>query len=208
MKKSICTKIAVVGISALLMTQLYTGRAYATWGLQKLLEIRSQQGYTTTPIPTTPSPTTTPSTPTTPVPQPTTPATQPSATGEMSQEEALMLNLVNSERVKNGLKPLQPMPELNRLARLKSTDIIEKNYFSHTSPTYGSFANMVYNAGIRFRSVGENLAEARNATHAHTLLMASAGHRANILSTNFTHIGIGIVPYEYGVAVTQLFIMQ
>ena len=119
-----------------------------------------------------------------------------------------MLAQLNSERAKNGLKPLQFTPELTNLARLKSQDIIKNNYFSHVSPVYGSFANMVYDAGIRFYSVGENLAKARDGRHAFALLMASSAHKANMLNRNFTHVGIGIIQDTYGVVVTQLFIMK
>lgn len=126
----------------------------------------------------------------------------------LTGEAALMVNLVNEERVKNGLKPLAVHAGLTELAKLKSIDMLENNYFSHTSPTYGSFANMVYNNGIGFHSVGENIAQGRNASHCHVLFMASQGHRDNILSKNFTHIGISVVQGPYGVYVTQLFIMQ
>jgi len=205
---------AVLGITALISTQAFITPVYASWGAAKLLNAKPAQVIETpTKTPVQPAPTK-PAVPTTnPTPAPTTPATQPSQGGTfqpvgMNAEETLMLQLINSERQKNGLKPLQPMDKLNELARLKSQDIIDKNYFSHTSPTYGSFASMVYNAGIRYRSVGENLAKARNANHAFILLMASSGHKANILNPNFTHLGLGIIKDKYGVVVTQLFIMQ
>lgn len=127
---------------------------------------------------------------------------------EISKDAQIMLDLVNGERVKNGLKPLVWHAKLGELAVLKSEDIIKNNYFSHTSPTYGSFYHMVYNAGVPFRQVGENLAMASNVQKAFVLLMASDGHRKNILSPHFTHLGIGVVPGNYGVAVTQLFIAQ
>jgi uncharacterized protein YkwD len=219
MNKKLVKTLAVLGISALLTSQLFVQEAYASWGAARL---RDLQGTTTAqPAPSTPTSPTTPSTGSTTsatqgTPTVTTPATTPSSPaapspveqGSMNAEEQLMLKLINEERSKNGLRPLAPMAKLNELARLKSIDIIKKNYFSHTSPTYGSFAKMVYDAGIRFRSVGENLAKARNAQHAFTLLMASSGHRANILNPNFTHVGLGVVPDRYGVVVTQLFIMQ
>ncbi|KAB3537322.1 hypothetical protein F8154_03255 [Alkaliphilus pronyensis] len=123
-----------------------------------------------------------------------------------SSSVELMLELVNQERVKNGLNELELHQELTNVAHKKSVDIVENNYFSHTSPTYGSFYQMVYDAGISFTQVGENLAKARDVKKAHVLLMASTGHRANILNPNFTHIGLGIVKDKYGVVVTQLFI--
>ncbi len=188
--------IVVLSLTLVLSAGFFVNEAQASWGAAKIRQLTNEATTPTTP----PAPPTTPPTPTTP------PA--PVEQGSMTQDEALMLNLVNGERAKVGLKPLQPMAKLNELARLKSQDIADKDYFSHTSPTYGSFTTMVYNAGIRYRSVGENLAMARNAQHAFILLMASSGHKANILNANFTHVGLGIVQDTYGVVVTQLFIMQ
>jgi len=166
--------------------------------------LRAQKAQGSSQTPSNPSPT-----PTTPANPPNNPANPPVSGGSVLSSEAVkMVSLVNEERTKRGLKPLAVHAKLAEVAQLKSQDMLNHNYFSHTSPTYGSFAAMVYNAGIGFRSVGENLAQARNATHAHALLMASEGHRNNILNPNFTHTGIGIVQGPYGVYVTQLFIMQ
>ncbi len=131
-----------------------------------------------------------------------------SETLNLDQECKEMLSMVNSERIKNGLKPLSLHGELTDLAQKKSRDMVINNYFSHTSPTLGSFYEMVYNAGIPFKQVGENLAMAGNIYKAHMLLMASEGHRNNLLDPRFTHIGIGIAHNTYGVVVTQLFISQ
>lgn len=121
--------------------------------------------------------------------------------------EAETVRLVNEERAKAGLAPLVVDPELTRLARLKSADMIEKNYFSHYSPTYGSPFDMMKAAGISYRIAGENLAGARSVISAHEGLMASSGHRANILREAFTHIGVGVVRGgPYGYMFTQMFI--
>lgn len=166
--------------------------------------LRSQKAQGDSQVPSNPSPG-----PTAPANPPTPPVNPPASDGNvLISEAAKMVSLVNEERTKRGLKPLTVHAKLTEVAQLKSLDMLNNNYFSHTSPTYGSFAAMVYNHGIAFRSVGENLAQARNTTHAHALLMASEGHRNNILNPNFTHIGIGIVQGPYGVYVTQLFIMQ
>ena len=90
---------------------------------------------------------------------------------------------------------------------MKSKDMIEKGYFAHQSPTYGSPFEMMQKAGITFGYAGENLAGAPVVSRAHTSLMNSPGHRANILSSNFTHLGIGIIDGgPYGKMFTQLFI--
>ena len=97
--------------------------------------------------------------------------------------------------------------ELTRLARLKSQDMINLNYFAHQSPTYGSPFDMMKAAGVTYRYAGENLAGAPTVEQAHTGLMNSPGHRANILNPNFTHIGIGaITGGRYGMMFTQMFV--
>ena len=118
-----------------------------------------------------------------------------------------MLSLINQERTKAGLKPLTMDLSVVKVARLKSQDMIDNNYFSHTSPTYGSPFDMMKKFGITYRYAGENLAGNQTVERAHTALMNSDGHRANILKAEFTHIGIGIVDGgAYGKMFTQMFI--
>ena len=114
-----------------------------------------------------------------------------------------MVELVNQERAKAGVAPLTIDLELSRVARIKSQDMKDNNYFSHTSPTYGSPFEMMKNFGIRYRTAGENLAKHSSVESAHAGLMNSEGHRKNILNPNFTHIGVGIVDDRY---YTQMFI--
>lgn len=164
--------------------------------------------------PATPTTTTTPRTTTTTVaPWPTQPAqpTQPTPTTPSTQglttQEQQMLNLVNQERSRNRLAPLQADLQLTRLARLKSQDMISKRYFSHQSPTYGSPFDMLKNNGVSYRTAGENIAGNGSVSGAHTALMNSPGHRANILKREFTHVGIGVIDGgQYGKMFTQLFI--
>lgn len=142
----------------------------------------------------------------TPAPQPT-PTPQPAPTQGLSVDEQKMVDLVNKERVAQGLKPLQVDMKLVKVARMKSQDMIDKNYFDHTSPTYGSPFDMMHNNGITYNYAGENLAGAPTTDSAHTNLMNSPGHKANILNVNFTKIGIGIIDGgPYGKMFTQEFI--
>jgi uncharacterized YkwD family protein/spore coat assembly protein SafA len=106
--------------------------------------------------------------------------------------ESQVMQLTNQERAKNGLKALTPDWELSRVARYKANDMRDKNYFSHTSPTYGSPFDMMKNFGISYRSAAENIA-AGQTTPASVVQawMNSSGHRANILSTSSTYIGVG-----------------
>lgn len=142
-----------------------------------------------------------------PVPQPqTSPGSQPAPVQGLNADEQIMLDLVNAARVKAGLNPLQADMTLVKLARLKAQDMIDKNYFSHTSPTYGSPFDMMKAAGVTYRYAGENLAGAPAVDVAHTNLMNSPGHRANILNSNFTRVGIGVVNGgPYGKMFVQMF---
>ncbi|UNC90689.1 CAP domain-containing protein [Candidatus Contubernalis alkaliaceticus] len=127
----------------------------------------------------------------------------------LTADEQMMFTLVNQERVKYGLSPLKIDMDLVRIARLKSQDMVNLNYFSHQSPTYGSPFDMMRNAGIRYIRAGENLAGSSTVQRAHTSLMNSPGHRANILNAHYTHIGIGIVNgSQYGKIFTQMFIQK
>jgi uncharacterized YkwD family protein len=118
-----------------------------------------------------------------------------------------MLNLVNEERKAAGLQPLKLNLELTEVARLKSQDMIDNNYFAHDSPTYGSPFEMMRQFGISYRTAGENLAMHPSVHSAHQGLMNSPGHRANILNPSFTEIGIGIRRKGNGqYYITQMFI--
>ena len=140
-----------------------------------------------------------------PIPEP--PVSEPNSI--LSADEMQMWQLINGEREKAGLKPLQIHEELVNLARLKSEDMVKLGYFSHQSPTYGSPFEMITKAGITYRTAGENIAGAPTVSRAHQALMNSPGHRANILNASFTHVGIGIVDGgPYGKMYTQIFIGQ
>ncbi|MGQ9532731.1 MAG: CAP domain-containing protein [Desulfotomaculales bacterium] len=125
----------------------------------------------------------------------------------LARDEARMLALVNQARAESGLAPLTADPDLVRLARLKARDMVERGYFGHQSPTYGSPFDMLRSAGISYRYAGENLAGAPDVETAHNNLMASPGHRANILNRNYTRVGIGVVEGgPYGKVFVQLFL--
>lgn len=163
-----------------------------------------------TPAPTPPPaddpPATTPPAPA-PTPPPAPEPAPPVQNDVLTVQEQQMLDLVNMERRNHGLSELEVHPGLVKLARLKSQDMITNNYFSHQSPTYGSPFDMIRSAGISYRFAGENLAGAPTVERAHTNLMNSPGHRANILNRNFTHIGIGIIDGgRFGKMFTQMFI--
>jgi len=115
-------------------------------------------------------------------------------TGTMSQLESSACALVNQMRVQNGLKPLNIDENLSVKARIKSNDMKANKYFSHNSPTYGSPFNMMQSLGIAYRSAGENIAKGYTSAEAVVnAWMNSPSHKANILSSKYTSMGIGYV---------------
>lgn len=120
--------------------------------------------------------------------------------------EADMLDLVNEERTKHGLRPLQADPEVAEVARAHSRDMFARGYFAHVTPDGTDAFERLRRGGVRFRAAGENLAFSRTLPMAHQGLMNSPGHRANILRPAFGRVGIGIVDGgRYGLMVTQNF---
>ena len=124
----------------------------------------------------------------------------------VNSEEQNVFEKVNEERAEQGLESYELDEELSEVARMKSQDMVDNDYFDHESPTYGSPGEMVRSEGIRYTVIGENIAVAGNINTAHAQLMASSSHRSSILNRNYTHVGIGVVETERGgVMVTQLF---
>ncbi len=121
--------------------------------------------------------------------------------------ESEVVRLVNLERAKQGLSPLTQDWQLSRVARYKSQDMRDLGYFSHTSPTYGSPFDMMKSFGISYRTAGENIAKGYSTPEAVVKAwMNSPGHRANILNSTYTHIGVGYV--ASGNYWTQMFISK
>ena len=123
----------------------------------------------------------------------------------VSAYEKKVVELVNAERAKYGLSALTLNAELSAVARAKSQDMKDKNYFSHTSPTYGSPFDMMKSFGIKYKTAGENIAYGYRTPEAVVNgWMNSEGHRANILNASFKEIGVGYV--ASGNYWTQMFI--
>jgi len=120
--------------------------------------------------------------------------------------EARMLNLVNQERHKVGLQPLQPDMELKKVALAHSADMFERGYFGHLTLEGKDPFDRMRDSHIHFFLAGENLALAQTLDIAHEGLMNSQGHRENILRTGFGTVGIGILDGGiYGLMISQEF---
>ena len=153
-------------------------------------------------------PESTPSTPSTnPEQKPeSTPEQKPST--DFSSYQQQVLDLVNAERTKRGISALTLDSNLSNVATKKSQDMVNKNYFDHTSPTYGSPFDMMKQFGISYRTAGENIAKGQKTPQeVVTAWMNSEGHRKNILNPNFTNLGVGIAKDSKGTTYwTQMFI--
>ncbi len=121
------------------------------------------------------------------------------ATGwNQGSAEATLWQLLNGARTNNGMAPLQQHGTLVSLARWRSSDMLNKNYFSHTVAGCGCLVYAYYDSnGLRYDWAGENigwnsgLEDSYSPVRVHEKFMASPGHRVNVLDRRFTHGGVG-----------------
>jgi len=126
---------------------------------------------------------------------------------------AAVLCLINAERTQRGLRTLRENTKLSRAALAHSSDMVRGGFFSHTARDGDTFVDRIIGAGYARRNdrwkLGENLAwgtgDAGTARAIHAAWMRSSGHRANILTSAFRELGIGVrvgVPHDAGVGAT------
>ena len=131
----------------------------------------------------------------------------------MAQVEQAIFNKVNEERVKAGVAPLSYNTTMEKYARIKSQDMGDNNYFSHTDLSGNYITAKMKADGVSYNSWGENIAYLGGYGTDPTVLanqfmtnwMNSSGHRKNILSTDFTSIGVGVYQIGNKVYATQEF---
>lgn len=126
---------------------------------------------------------------------------------DIGEDEQVLLDLVNEARVEAGVGELAFDETLLDSARIKAQDMIENNYFSHQSPTYGSPFDMMRQYGVEFNAAGENIAGNESVEGAFKAWMDSDAHKKNILNEKFNFIGIGVAESKtYGKVLVQQFI--
>ena len=126
-----------------------------------------------------------------------------------SSDESQALSLLNQDRAANGLTALKSNSQLTKLAENYALDMINRGYFSHYNPEGQSPFDRMNNAGIAYKTAGENLAINTSVTAAEKAFMNSSGHRANILNSTYTDVGIGVARNSNGsVYVVQEFISK
>lgn len=114
------------------------------------------------------------------------------SSANLAAEEKEALNQLNADRKANGLSALKSNSQLNGLAQTYAQDMINRGFFSHYNPEGKSPFDRMQAAGISYNTAGENLAINKDVTAAEKAFMASSGHRANILNTTYTDVGIGV----------------
>jgi uncharacterized protein YkwD len=132
----------------------------------------------------------------------TTPSTSSGTT--LSAQEQQALTLLNNDRAKNGLKALNANSKLTSVAESHAKDMISRGYFAHNTPEGKTPFQRMKEAGITYSTAGENLAINSSVAAAETAFMNSSGHRANILNSSYTDVGIGVVQNSSG----QLYVVQ
>ena len=104
-----------------------------------------------------------------------------------------VIDLTNLERNTQGLLALKPNSSLAKAANLKAKDMIEDDYWAHFAPDGTSPWYWFGLVGYKYTWAGENLArDFATSGGVVSAWMASSGHRANLLNSNFTEIGIGV----------------
>jgi uncharacterized protein YkwD len=108
--------------------------------------------------------------------------------------ENKILELMNEKRTQAGLQPLTIDNTLVQVARYKSDDMIQNNFFDHTNPDGTKWTNWLQTLGYKYTTTGENIAYNTNdAVELFNQWWNSPGHRANMMNSAYTKVGIGVL---------------
>lgn len=129
------------------------------------------------------------------------------SSASVTTAEKNAVELMNADRRANGLSDLKVSAAVTAVARSHAQDMVGRNFFSHTNPDGKTPSDRLEAAGISYSAAGENIAKNTSVQAAETSFMNSSGHRANILNSNYTTVGIGVAYDSAGnVYVVQDFI--
>lgn len=129
------------------------------------------------------------------------------SSANVAAAEKNAVELMNADRRANGLSDLKVSSAVTAVARSHAQDMVNRKFFSHSNPDGKTPSDRLKAAGISYSAVGENIAENTSVQAAETSFMNSSGHRANILNSNYTTVGIGVAYDSAGnVYVVQDFI--
>jgi len=115
-----------------------------------------------------------------------------------SDLKSKIIQLTNIDRSQFDLPILKNNSELDHAAYLKAQDMINNDYFAHTSPQGKDSWYWFEKANYDYHYAGENLAiNFNNANEVNNAWMNSPTHRENILNKNYSEIGIAIISGEF-----------
>jgi uncharacterized protein YkwD len=123
--------------------------------------------------------------------------------GNIALVRASVLCLINRKRAENGELPLSTNPQLEEAAEEHCQELVADDYFAHVSPSGETPVDRIRDLGYIPNSdvgyvIGENLAwgtyQLSTPQSIVAAWIASPGHLANILETQYTETGIGIMP--------------
>jgi uncharacterized protein YkwD len=108
--------------------------------------------------------------------------------------EQKILELMNAKRTEAGLEPLTLDNTLVQVARYKSNNMIQNNFFDHTNPDGTKWTNWLQTIGYKYTTSGENIAyNTSDPVELFTQWWNSPGHRANMMNASYTKVGIGVI---------------
>lgn len=114
-------------------------------------------------------------------------------TANEQRAAAELFQLANQDRFGRGLQPLRQDEDLTRAARTHARIMVQSGTLSHQLPGEADLIVRVKQAGVRFSTVAENLAESPSAARINNEWMHSPPHRANLLDPRVNAIGIAVV---------------
>lgn len=122
----------------------------------------------------------------------------PDCNDDQDDETCAVFRIVNEERIDAGLEPYAWDIELAVAAQRHADDMVENDYFDHSSPDGRSFSDRAKEAGYDAFPSGENIAKGQqDAAQVMESWMNSEGHRANILSNGSNEIGVGLIDFTW-----------
>ena len=111
-----------------------------------------------------------------------------------SSPEQKILELMNAKRSEAGLNPLTMDNTLVQVARYKSNNMIQNNFFDHTNPDGTKWTNWLQAIGYKYTTAGENIAyNTSDPVELFNQWWNSPGHRANMMNASYTKVGMGVI---------------
>lgn len=115
------------------------------------------------------------------------------APSSLTANEAALYNLINEDRAAYGVNPVSISTSADAAAYAKAEDMISNNYFSDTSPTYGSPSQLLSDYGVSYTVDGECIAEVANVEAGNADFMADPAHESIITDSAYTQVGVAVV---------------